>query len=62
MALKLIFDDQFGQPKKLRVTKKLKAQVKKAVELMGLEATAEAMGVDIDTVIYILMKKMRNHF
>ena len=52
--------DQFGQPKKLRVTKKLKSQVKKAVELMGIEATAQAMGVDVETVIFILMKKMRN--
>ena len=52
--------DNFGQPKKLRVTRKLKSQVKKAVELMGIEATAQAMGVDVNTVLFILMKKMRN--
>lgn len=52
--------DQFGQPKKLRVTKKLKAQVRQAVNLMGIEATAQAMGVDVNTIIFILMKKMRN--
>lgn len=52
--------DQFGQPKKLRVTKKLKSQVRQAVNMLGLEATAQAMGVDVDTVIYILLKKMRN--
>lgn len=52
--------DAFGQPKKLRVTKKLKSQVRQAVNLMGIEATAQAMGVDVDTVIFILMKKMRN--
>ena len=52
--------DAFGQPKKLRVTKKLKSQVRQAVNLMGIEATAQAMGVDVETVIFILMKKMRN--
>ena len=52
--------DAFGQPKKLRVTKKLKSQVRQAVNLMGIEATAQAMGVSQDVVIYILMKKMRN--
>ena len=52
--------DAFGQPKKLRVTKKLKSQVRQAVNLMGIEATAQAMGVDVETVMYILMKKMRN--
>jgi hypothetical protein len=52
--------DAFGEPKKLRVTKKLKSQVRQAVNLMGIEATAQAMGVSQDVVIYILMKKMRN--
>ena len=53
--------DQFsGQPKKLRVTRKLKSQVRQAVNLMGIEGTAQAMGVDVNTVLYILMKKMRN--
>ena len=52
--------DAFGQPKKLRVTKKLKSQVRQAVNLMGIEATAQAMGVDVETVMFILMKKMRN--
>lgn len=52
--------DSFGQPKKLRVTKKLKSQVRQAVNLMGIEATAQAMGVDVNTVMFILMKKMRN--
>ena len=44
----------------MRVTKKLKSQVRQAVNLMGIEATAQAMGVSQDVVIYILMKKMRN--
>jgi len=52
--------DKFGQPKKLRITRKFKAQVRRAVELMGLEGTAEAMDVGVDTVVYILMHKIRN--
>lgn len=52
--------DMFGQPKKLRVTRKLKSQVRQAVELVGIEGAAEAMGVDVQTVMYILTKKMRN--
>ena len=56
----VVMDALTGQPKKLRVTKKLKAQVRQAVNLMGIEGTAQAMGVDVNTVLYILMKKMRN--
>lgn len=56
----VVMDAFTGQPKKLRVTKKLKAQVRQAVNLMGIEGTAQAMGVDVNTVLYILMKKMRN--
>lgn len=52
--------DMFGQPKKLRVTRKLKSQVRQAVELVGIEGAAQAMGVDVQTVMYILTKKMRN--
>lgn len=52
--------DSFGQPKKLRVTRKLKSQVRDAVNLIGVDATARAMRVDVDTVVYILNKKMRN--
>ena len=49
-----------GQPQKLRVTKKLKSQVRQAVNLLGIEGAAQAMGVDVNTILYILMKKMRN--
>lgn len=52
--------DMFGQPKKLRVTRKLKSQVRQAVDLVGIEGAAQAMGVDVSTVMYILTKKMRN--
>ena len=59
-AAPVVMDALTGQPKKLRVTKKLKSQVRQAVNLMGIEGTAQAMGVDVNTVLYILMKKMRN--
>ncbi len=52
--------DMFGQPKRLRVTRKLKSQVRQAVDLVGIEGAAQAMGVDVNTVMYILTKKMRN--
>lgn len=52
--------DMFGQPKRLRVTRKLKSQVRQAVDLVGIEGAAQAMGVDVNTVMYILTKKLRN--
>jgi len=55
-----VMDAVTGQPKKLRVTRKLKSQVKQAVNLLGIEGAAQAMGVDVNTILYILMKKMRN--
>lgn len=56
----IIIDPFTGEEKKLRVTRRLKSQVRKAVELMGIEATAQAMGTDVEVVVYILTKKMRN--
>ena len=56
----VIMDALTGEEKKLRVTRKLKSQVKQSVNLVGIEATAEAMGVDPEIVLYILTKKMRN--
>lgn len=56
----VVMNPMTGQPKKLRVTKKLKSQVRQAVNLMGIEGTAQAMNVDVKTVLYILFKKMRN--
>ena len=56
----IIIDPLTGEEKKLRVTRRLKSQVKKAVEFFGVEATAEAMGTDIEVVFYILTKLMRN--
>jgi hypothetical protein len=56
----MIVDFFTGEPKKLIVTRKLKSQVKRSVDLMGIEATADGMGVDVSVVNYILLKKLRN--
>lgn len=55
-----IVDPFTGEQKKLRVTRKLKSDVKKAVEMFGVEFVAEQMGTDVEVVFYILTKKMRN--
>jgi len=59
-AAPMILDMFTGEPKKLVVTRKLKSQVTRSVNLMGIEATADGMGVDVEVVQYILLKKMRN--
>lgn len=56
----IIIDPFTGEEKKLRVTRRLKSQVKKAVELFGVEFVAEQMGVDVEVVVYIMTKRMRN--
>lgn len=55
-----IIMDSMGQEKKLRVTRKLKTQVRNAVQVFGPEAVAEQLGTDVNVVFYILTKKMRN--
>ena len=60
MAAPVIIDQITGQPKKLRVTKKLKRDVKNAVMLLGPEVVAQQLGVGIDVVVFILQKKIRN--
>ena len=60
MAAPIIIDPFTGEEKKLRVTRKLRSEVKQAVQLIGIEAVAEAMGTDVETVVYILTKRMRN--
>ena len=56
----LIIDPFTGEEKKLRVTRRLKASVKKAVEMFGVEFVAEQMGVDVEVIVYIMTKRMRN--
>jgi len=60
MAAPIILDPITGEEKKLRVTRKLKSSVKKAVEMFGVEFVAEQMGTDINVIFYILTKRMRN--
>lgn len=55
-----IIDPFTGEEKKLRVTRKLKSDVKKAVEMFGVEFVAEQMGTSVEIIFYILTKKMRN--
>jgi hypothetical protein len=59
-AAPMIIDQLTGEPKKLRVTRKLQRDVKQAVMLLGPEAVANQLGVGLDTVIYIMQKKIRN--
>lgn len=56
----IILDPLTGEEKKLRVTRRLKSQVKKAVEMFGIEFVAEQMGTDVEVIVYILTKTMRN--
>lgn len=56
----IIIDPFTGEEKKLRVTRRLKSQVKKAVEMFGVEFVAEQMGVDVEVVVYIMTKRIRN--
>lgn len=56
----IILDPFTGQEKKLRVTRRLRSQVKRAVEMFGVEAVADQMGTDVEVIFYILTKKMRN--
>jgi len=60
IAVAPIIIDQFGNEKRLRVTRRLRSQVKKAVEMFGVEAVADQMGTDVEVIFYILTKKMRN--
>ena len=60
MAAPMIIDQFTGEPKKLRVTRKLQRDVKQAVMLLGPEAVANQLGVGLDVVIYIMQKKIRN--
>lgn len=55
-----IIDPFTGQEKKLRVTRRLRSQVKRAVEMFGVDQVANQMGVDIEVIFYILTKRMRN--
>ena len=56
----IILDPITGEEKKLRVTRRLKRKVKEAVEMFGIEFVAEQMGTNVEVIVYILTKTMRN--
>jgi hypothetical protein len=60
VAAPTIIDMVTGQPKKLRVTRKLQRDVKNATMLLGVEAVARQLGVEVDIVVFIIQKKIRN--
>ena len=60
VAAPIIIDQLTGQPKTLRVTRKLQRDTKAAVMMLGIEAVADQLNVSTDVIIYILTKKMRN--
>jgi len=59
-AAPILMDAVTGQPKKLRVTRKLKRLVREAVDNFGIQGAMEMSGLDQDTIMYIYTKKMRN--
>lgn len=60
LAAPMIFDALTGETKRLRVTRKLKSDTKRAVELLGIEVVADRMQIGVEGVMYILNRKMRN--
>ncbi len=56
----MMIDAVTGQPKKLRVTRKLKRLVREAVDNFGIEGAMQMSGLDRDVIMYIYTKKMRN--
>ena len=60
MVAPTIIDMVTGEEKKLRVTRRLRSQVKQAVQMFGAEVVADNMGTSVEVIFYILTKKMRN--
>ena len=60
MVAPTVIDIVTGEEKKLRVTRRLRSQVKQAVQMFGAELVADNMGTSVEVVFYILTKKMRN--
>ena len=56
----MMIDAITGQPKKLRVTRKLKRLVREAVDNFGIQGAMEISGLSQDVIMYIYTKKMRN--
>lgn len=52
--------DAFGEPKKLRVTRKMQRTLKQVVDQFGIEGAMELTGLDQNTIMFIYTKKFRN--
>ena len=52
--------DAFGEPKKLRVTRKMQRTVKQVVDQFGIQGAMELTGLDQNTIMFIYTKKFRN--
>ena len=52
--------DRFGEPKKLRVTRKMQRTVKQVVDEFGIQGAMELTGLDQNTIMFIYTKKFRN--
>jgi len=52
--------DRFGDPKKLRVTRKMQRTLKQVVDEFGIQGAMELTGLDQNTIMFIYTKKFRN--
>jgi hypothetical protein len=52
--------DSFGQPKKMRVTRKMQRTVRQVVDQFGIQGAMELTGLDQNTIMFIYTKKFRN--
>jgi hypothetical protein len=52
--------DAFGEPKKMRVTRKMQRTVKQVVDQFGLEGAMQLTGLDQQTIMFIYTRKFRN--
>ena len=60
-VIDLFFTDPItGETKRKKITRKFKSQVKQAVQLVGLEETANMLNTTPDVVVQILLKRFRN--
>lgn len=52
--------DAFGEPKKMRVTRKMQRTLKQVVDQFGIEGAMQLTGLDQNTIMFIYTKKFRN--
>lgn len=52
--------DRFGEPKKMRVTRKMQRTLKQIVDQFGIDGAMQLTGLDQNTIMFIYTKKFRN--